>query len=304
MRVLSILVVLALLVFMGCHDDKGNYSYRELNEPTVDSLAWSYALVYGDPLEIKPVLTYPLEQNPHVNYEWVIGDSVYARTKDLKIDEFKKIGYSKAFFIVEEQETGIRYMNPFTINVSAPYQEGWLMLSEENGKSKLMMVRVLEQEKNDGTTETVYTEIVDVNPEVDYGSSPKRIMEHWAGGSYSPGLGEVVVLNKQGESYELEGEGLLPVVSTRQEFTGEVYPNNFSPMDALYVVHFSFLLSADNKLYFRQNKDIEAFHKYPPADPPLLYNKLPFPPAFRAPCPGSPRRPARSPDILRQTDCR
>ena len=260
MRVLGIFVLLAVFVFMGCHDDEGNYSYRELNEPTVDSLAWSYALVYGDPLEIKPVLTFPLGENPNVNYEWVIGDSIYARTKDLKIEKFERIGYTSAFFIVEEQETGIRYMNQFTIDVTAPYQEGWLMLAEENGKSKLMMVRVLEQEKNDGTMETVYTEIVDVNPEVDYGSSPKRIMEHWAGAFSASGLGEIVVLNAEGDSYELEGEGLLPVVSTSQEFSGEVFPAGFSPIDALYLTHFSFLLSSDNKLYFRQNKDVNAYH--------------------------------------------
>ena len=261
MRTLNILILLTLLLFIGCHDDKGNYDYTELNEPLVEDMNYRYDLTFGDPLEIHPKLTFPGEQSLDVNYFWYLGDSLVCTEKDLVIESFTlRSGWVTANFIVEEAQTGIRYMNPFNISVSAPYETGWLILMDEGGKSKLAMIRENFQEEESGAITVVYKEIVDINSSTELGSTPRRLVEHWAGKYSSVGLGEILVMNGTGDSYELSGEDLTPILKTIQEFNGEVYPAGFSPVDALYVTHFSFLLSEDGKLYFRQNMDPEAFH--------------------------------------------
>ncbi|MBC5619852.1 MULTISPECIES: PKD-like family lipoprotein [Butyricimonas] len=264
MKKIYIWILSLSVLILGCMDDKGNYSYSELNKITIDNIAWSNSINYGDPLNITPELSFSLDSvNVSLSYEWIVNGVVIDSTSpELHIESFKEfVGNRRCYFRVEDNSTGMKYTAEFMVNVSGTYQAGWLILSEKDNKSYLSYVKEQKKEDDDGNLiEIVYGEETDVYKNVngtDLGSEPIKLLEHWSS-NYSS-IGEILVLQKSG-SVELDGSALTKAVDTELEFLGETYPANFVPKDALYPEICGYLLSEDGNVYSRRNDVPKEYH--------------------------------------------
>ena len=71
---LSLLVLFAIALCMGCYDDKGNYDYHEFNEITIGDRGFDTAYIltsFVDTLRISPEIDFKLAENSHLKFEWV-----------------------------------------------------------------------------------------------------------------------------------------------------------------------------------------------------------------------------------------
>lgn len=246
-------------ILWGCYEDKGNYNYEELNTPVIPNLEYPNNMFYitdGDSLYISPEISYKITQNPDVTYEWTLNKEVISTETELKIDAYKgKLGFLRGSFNITDKSTGIKYFNSFTLTVSSKYQEGWLILTDNGGKSNLSFIRETSEVKNGKEVITFKMEN-NINPE-GYGRTPIKLIEHWTDNSST--LGEIMVMHKESDGVELDGNSLAQVVTTKQEFINETYPENFKPKDALYLLWNSYIQTEDGVVYNRRAIDVKGY---------------------------------------------
>ena len=265
-HIIGILVVVFLC--SRCYEDKGNYDYKDTNVPTVLNIGYNqqFNLTVGDEILIQPDIVYEKGNIPDVEYEWVISDEVVSKEKDLWISEYKgRSGYLKASLNIIDKATGIKFLNPFRLVIASKYEAGFLVLSEKEGKSQLSFIR--EKSKYiDGEWVEVYEDETDINPD-GYGVKPVRLVEHWTADDEI--IGEILVINED-ECLELEGADLNVELNTRDEFMDGVYPANFKPVDALYLLWNSYLIMEDGTMYGRRVVDIYGYHTGKYLDLPIV----------------------------------
>jgi hypothetical protein len=51
-------LIIIVLFFTNCYDDKGNYSYHDINTIEIGKFTGSTSLAVGDTIDIKPELTF------------------------------------------------------------------------------------------------------------------------------------------------------------------------------------------------------------------------------------------------------
>lgn len=147
---------LCIYAISSCQKDLGNYNYSELNEVAIAALDSNYSLLRGDRLTISPQLSYT--QNADTNlftYEWryngPTGDQ--GRTDSVihtgialnQIIDWDPGNYHM-YYRITEKSTGIIYTKFFTVAVGELGYEGWLLLSDIGGQSRLDMLNFIDGE--------------------------------------------------------------------------------------------------------------------------------------------------------------
>lgn len=135
---------------VSCNKDLGNYQYTEVNK--VDTLFGlnDTLAIYNSQLKIKPVLRFTLDQSvkpEDFSYEWM-----YMKEKDqdkkVIISTDKELDYKVVltpgnylmFYAVKSKSTGIEQRFSFNLQVANQYNEGWMLLTEVEGKARLDMI--------------------------------------------------------------------------------------------------------------------------------------------------------------------
>ncbi|WP_161964215.1 PKD-like family lipoprotein [Chitinophaga flava] len=143
-----------MIAMAGCYKDEGNYDYQEINSVEISGIDSSYAVMQGDPLVIKPVLSFTKDQSGDTSkysYEWLAiakyGAGPYgerfqlANTRNLDIHIY--LEPSKDYYVyyrVIDKATGVTFKYRFMLTVSIMTSKGMLILSEVNGKARLDML--------------------------------------------------------------------------------------------------------------------------------------------------------------------
>ena len=145
------------LLMVSCLEDEGNYAYTEVDEITFEGVEEYYSIARYDDFKVTPGLKHTKDSNNYT-YKWFINDGGYdseviAETKDLDIEKLDWApGKHDIYYVVTDEDTEIEYEYRFKVEVLNPFYEGWLVLSEENGGSRLDMISYLFEEyivKND-----------------------------------------------------------------------------------------------------------------------------------------------------------
>lgn len=238
---INIVALLGLVLLTACYEDKGNYDYKELTEVQISGIDEKYTVYVDEMFNVPVEVTYKNGTLKDVSYEWRINGEVIYREKDLNVvvDFPVKPGLYADFSVIDN-ETGIKTMKKFTVNVSTPYYNGWLILSDEGTYSTLSYIR------NDGTFfADIYEEL---NGEQLNGGAT-RIKEHWT--PWGENTGEVFVGIANGPNYsvDLDGNNLKRVVYNKDEFLGGI-PNDFAPQNMDCVANWDYMIS-NGKLYTR-----------------------------------------------------
>lgn len=171
LRKINILLLVAIVgLFSSCMDDQGNYDYKEINDVEFNGIADSYTVLRFDDFNIKPEIKFTLdtEANPdRYTYKWQVlpqgffgkDDLIDLSTeKDLVMPATIFPGKYAAYYFVNDAETGIEWQYDFNLTVENNLYEGWMVLNDVNGASRLDMISKLNNE---------YTEIHDVLKEAE-----------------------------------------------------------------------------------------------------------------------------------------
>lgn len=261
MKSIKILLVAVLPFILGkCYEDKGSYDYKQMSDPQVSGLEYTYYVGLGETIKINPTVTYPGGNKPVVSYEWNVNGQIISTDSVLLIEQYAgSVGSVLCSFNVVNEVEGVKYMTPFQLKVTPTYGTGWLILANRDGKSELSCIR-FKNETEDGETKVVYEEFPNVyeeNTGESLGQEPLKMVEHWCF-DYTR-MGQILVINKKSDCVELDGSSLSKVVTVKQEFIDEKYPKDFKVTDALYVFDNSYLVTENGHVYSRKNEDVQNF---------------------------------------------
>lgn len=219
-RIIQPLLLLALLMPTSCYEDKGNYEYSTLTEVEIKGIEPEYTVYVGGMMQIPVEVSYKNGTLTDVSYEWRVDGNVVSTEKDLNIpvNFAVKPGLYADFSVIDNQ-TGIKTLVKFRVNVSTEFYNGWLLLSDEGDHSELTYIR------NDGR---VYPNIYKQLNNEDLGPGALQIKEHWT--PWGEATGEVFVAITKGPNYavELDGNSLYRVLYSKDEFLGGT-PDDFKP---------------------------------------------------------------------------
>lgn len=146
----AICALMSVLCCYSCYDDKGNYTYRNINEIAISELKESYTMVVGEPITIKPVIESTIHgDEDNYSYEWVV---VYLQYKDeyhydyvwstlKEWDDFALTlpsGSYKFYYRVTDNTTGVKWLSKtFTIQIINDIAQGFFILSEVNDHGRV-----------------------------------------------------------------------------------------------------------------------------------------------------------------------
>ena len=177
-----LIYILALLLFVSCYDDKGNYDYEDINTVAVElDELYSVRLDKDTTLTIVPRLSQLLQKDDeNLSYVWLystINHNFYGLASREGFDtvsiepslrfhidpEEKNLKYEHFFRLnVFDKVTGIEYPVNTTIKLIKPYDGTWMVLHSKNGQTEL------------GSIEYIGADIV-VNEDAYYKESGKRL---------------------------------------------------------------------------------------------------------------------------------
>ncbi|MDR0506404.1 MAG: hypothetical protein LBH32_06265 [Dysgonamonadaceae bacterium] len=146
-KLAGLLLGILACVYASCIDDKGNYSYREINAVEISGIEKSYSVYLGQSLKITPSLSFSIsETQDSFKYEWhlmtgssnKISGGLLSAEKNLDIIVGNPIpgdGSYDVIYCVTNITTGVRYDCIFTLNVRDRMQTGYIMLCERENNS-------------------------------------------------------------------------------------------------------------------------------------------------------------------------
>lgn len=148
------LVALGLFA-QSCVEDEGNYSYKDINEVTIeDENTVIEVLSYIDRVKITPEISGTLYGDNLDNYEFkytLCHDShthqVIGTEKDLDWLAEVKPGSYNIYFTVKDKNTGVETItrNPRRLSAKSPFSTGFLVLGEnlDEGRSQVDMLAIV-----------------------------------------------------------------------------------------------------------------------------------------------------------------
>ncbi|TKC63989.1 hypothetical protein FBD94_06510 [Pedobacter hiemivivus] len=147
--------IIAVAILASCSKDIGNYDYHEINQITFTDFqsATGYQAKSGEILTIDPKLDMTKDASPdpgNYSYEWSLRlgsssapparDSIISVDKALNIKIGLVAGTYSLQYRVTDKKTGVEFQKRATLTVTTDIYEGYLVLNEVNGQSRLDML--------------------------------------------------------------------------------------------------------------------------------------------------------------------
>ena len=160
MKNILLLGLICCGILMSCYKDKGNYDYTVLPEVSIENLEDFYNKSQLDSIVLEPEMvtadgaydendwTYLWRLYPGKNVMDTIG---YERV--LRYQFTEEPGSYNIYFTAINKRTEVKYSKDIEINLSGVYMDGWMVLYEEDGKSKTEISRYHYQESEPITIE-------------------------------------------------------------------------------------------------------------------------------------------------------
>lgn len=150
------IIILGVLLWTSCFDDKGNYEYIDLGELTISGIItdrWYESFAYSDTLYIPVKIEstrYKNGEEPYT-YQWKLMTTnnesrdengnpleyTVSRERDLNIVPDLIAGDYTGFFMVTDTILGIQEKVDFYLRLKTATSEGWMILCEEEGETRL-----------------------------------------------------------------------------------------------------------------------------------------------------------------------
>ena len=258
MKMINILWVIVVgLLLTGCYGDEGNYDYRTMNGITVDFNQSFYSVPIETELEISPIFRFAMDSvEDHLAYEWSFLEKVISTDRNLKY-VFDTLVSDVLYLKVTDRTSGVSYFGKTNLEITAEYgQNGWVILSEKEGKSSLSFVReYTDRDPISGVTAYTYEEFPDVwkkmNPDVELGKSPLRVVEHFCANQNA--LSALWVIQRDPEDcVDVSGQSFKKDIALKEAFYNQVFPGDFRPIEIMEMKNISLAVSQDGSIYTRK----------------------------------------------------
>ncbi len=135
------------LVLAACSQDEGNYDYHSLNEPNITGVEEKNSVLIHDILDLNPSMGDNITDLDAYNYEWKVinnsGDNdetVLGTEKHLQKEITLNAGEYTLYFTATEKTSGLFWRKSYTLTVSDSSSEGWMVLCDDNGKTRLDII--------------------------------------------------------------------------------------------------------------------------------------------------------------------
>jgi hypothetical protein len=154
-KILLILSLFAMLAmsFISCKKDLGNYDYRELDTIGIASIEKGYTGFTGKPFAIIPTFNTSFKKaidSTNFRFEWFVHNWAatinsekkipLATTRSLDIKLPLGAGSYVIYYRVFDKYTGEMWQTTCNLNVTSEIADGWLVLNEIDGGSRLDML--------------------------------------------------------------------------------------------------------------------------------------------------------------------
>ena len=269
-----ILSLLLLSSICSCLDDKNNYDYTPINElkGTISNIEKNYSVGIDEDLVITPTFEFTIDKtDPDVSYEWRLdGELLNVKAPSYTFNSHK-IGLFELTFSVIDNKTGVKYSASTDILVRSPYQRGWVVLSDVDGKSTLSFIKIktlygVSETVNIWGEKVVRDSIAYHSVEKylvkDLGTNPKGVFEHLGYpstfGQVETVYDELVVM--QDRWVELNGNTLEREVYTEDEFYGDLPVGGFKPVEAAMSYSAKFIRDENGYIYMHTKPVANDFH--------------------------------------------
>lgn len=272
--------ILFALVFFGCIHDDGNYDYRPVRDLDVKNIERFLVLTEGETAILTPkvIVKYDPEEIAieGVDCEWQVNRKVVFRGPEFSFKAEKNGSYPCMLRLTDPLTKAVSCYD-FTISVVSKYKTGFMILSEEDGKSRLSFIRAKWQSKPDtviyeGEWKNIYP---DANAGQELEGKPVSLNEHYLHDDYHTVLGEVTVVTEDGNNMriqDLNGESLTRETFIEQEFENGNLPENFRPKFVMHTCWDSFILDESGVVYIRRSSVSTGYHTGYFSDKVKLYN--------------------------------
>lgn len=291
---MKIKYILAILVFIvgalsSCYEDKGNYDYQVMNDITITLPLpeGNNVFVLGEVINIQPELVFSQGiESESLEYSWTFDGTEISTDPVLKWTIDMEGQYKDLRLAIKDQNTGVTYYGNTMISVTSVYvNDGWVVLSEKDGKTMLSYLRSTTKEiEEDGKTKNVYDCAVtkDVyslsNGGEILGSGPVSINQHfvtqWGGQDKTSWLwvvqkGGQGCVDISGSTYQTEGR-------LADMFINGGYPEGFEPQQVYDLYLLSMAVGIDGRVCTRVKESYELFNTSQFLNEPVLsYNGSP-----------------------------
>lgn len=152
----KLLITCISLILVSCSKDEGNYVYEDINEVVFVGFQEEYTAMLGESFSIEPSLQFTQDSSAaedRYEYEWFVGSSSsqlgsssqLATTRNLMLDAVTlEPGDYTLVYEIKDMETGVTWQKKVRLNVVSTIYEGWMVLNEVNGGSRLDMISLLD----------------------------------------------------------------------------------------------------------------------------------------------------------------
>lgn len=247
----------------ACYDDKGNYDYKEMNDVTITFAERSYSAVVGEIVEVKPQLAFAHRDDESVlKFEWSFVGKVISRDRNLEY-ESDTTAFDYLMLRAKDTVSGVTYLAQVPLNITSAYSaRGWMILSEQDGRSTLNYIREDEKENEvDGSVTYEYTAYPNVyemaNGEA-LGTGPIRMLEHFV---ENTSRSQFWIMQKGGNGcIDIDGITYHKDVAMKDLFLDGDMPADFEPINMLDMKWVTFVVNKDGKIYTRKKITKELFN--------------------------------------------
>ena len=148
-------IILCSLLLTSCFTDEGNYNYEDILEVEFNGIEEDYTVTRFENFAVNPdlVLTEQGSDESRFTYRWVavapelpIHDDLteLATTKNLNLRMDLLPGNYTIYYFVKDNVTGVEWQHDFELQVVNNVFEGWLVLNEVSGGSRLDMISLID----------------------------------------------------------------------------------------------------------------------------------------------------------------
>lgn len=154
-KINKIIALLLLSLLTSCYQDEGNYDYNAINEVNITGLPESEVVYFrnSDTLRATPTIEGTIDKDLDENYTYV-WEAISYNPMEEKLGTTTQIGTEKNlnYFItlpdgnykvylkVQDHKTKVIWRSAFPIKVTNIIKEGWLILQDNKGMTRLDMV--------------------------------------------------------------------------------------------------------------------------------------------------------------------
>ncbi len=138
------LLSLCSLIFASCYEDKGNYTYTELNHTEVTGIDSLYTCNIRERISITPQVN-SADKNRNYEYMWMCYDKkdfkrpidTLSVQKDLDWQVTLPLSSYVLIFAYRDTETGVTDYVYSSLSVESRFSRGWYVLKEQNNKTDI-----------------------------------------------------------------------------------------------------------------------------------------------------------------------